>query len=588
MEIGSRNRGSGNLGAVYKYVVNTINNATTGAGVDYQILGIPTATGSYNSDGTAVNRMTIRYDGNVGIGTASPGYKLSVQTSGYTNAPGTNIINNGAAGSTASNIAYSDYITYYQTNPATEITSYNLVGGYQYLPLRLSGNPVTVTTGNFGIGTLNPIRTLHVNGGEISHTPSITTAFYNVSDSAGSNGGSYSLAVRGLGSSGTAQVNLAGFYVYAGVNVFSGVIRPNSSANTPQTFYIPNSGGSAQWYKIGTAGMSQGGLAIKVTITSMAGYNAANYQNSIVTIYFKTSNSSSVDPNGFAGDSIYWADINSAGSFTVKWKANGAGISATAYDLYVYMPAFTGASSFYTVEYDSNNVIWTGVMATGQADPGVGSSTVCIATFQRSWYATYTGINRTDPGYALDVSGDINASSTLRIGGLTQPRLISSGTFTGVTTFDTVTFDLVNYNIAEIRMTVYFNTTNQKIMSSYLLDTVGTVYSATESGWQMFYGTGGVAAFGTGAYILNNTEIAGNGVGGFIVVIRVIGNMGISGAVRNHWEWTTTGCYAGIGASTTYGRATPYNSSGATMNRMRFNLSGGTMTGKYSIINYST
>jgi hypothetical protein len=191
-------------------------------------------------------------------------------------------------------------------------------------------------------------------------------------------------------------------------------------------------------------------------------------------------------------------------------------------------------------------------------------------------------------GYTLDVSGDINASSTLRVGGLIQPRLISSGTFTGVTSFDTVTFDLVNYNIAEIRMTVYFNTTNQKIMSSQLLDTVGTVYSATESGWQMFYGTGGVAAFGTGAYILNNTETAGNGVGGFIVVIRLIGNMGISGAVRNHWEWTTTGCYSGIGASTTYGRATPYNSSGATMNRMRFNLSGGTMTGKYSIINYST
>jgi hypothetical protein len=191
-------------------------------------------------------------------------------------------------------------------------------------------------------------------------------------------------------------------------------------------------------------------------------------------------------------------------------------------------------------------------------------------------------------GYTLDVSGDINASSTLRIGGLTQPRLISSGTFTGVTSFDTVTFDLVNYNIAEIRMTVYFNTTNQRIMSSQLLDTGGTVYSATESGWQMFYGTGGVAASGSGAYILNNTETANNGVGGFIVVIRLIGNMGISGSVRNHWEWTTTGCYAGIGASTTYGRAAAYNTSGVTINRMRFNLSGGTMTGKYSIINYST
>ena len=191
-------------------------------------------------------------------------------------------------------------------------------------------------------------------------------------------------------------------------------------------------------------------------------------------------------------------------------------------------------------------------------------------------------------GYTLDVNGDINASSTLRIGGLTQPRLISSGTFTGVTSFDTVTFDLVNYNVVEIRMTVYFSTQNSRIMSSQLLDTGSTVYSANESGWQMFSSGTTASVAGSGAYILNNTEIVSVGVGGFIVVIRLIGAMGISGTIRNHWEWTTTGCYAGTGASTTYGRAAIYNSSGATINRMRFNLSGGTMTGKYSIINYST
>jgi hypothetical protein len=273
---------------------------------------------------------------------------------------------------------------------------------------------VTVTTGYLGVGTSSPIRTLHVNGGEISHTPSITTAFYNVSDSAGSNGGSYYLAIRGLGSSGTAQVNLAGFYVYAGVNVFTGVVRPNGSVNTPQTFTMPNSGGSSQWYKIGTAGMGQGGNAIKVTITSMAGYNAAIAQDAIVTIYFKTSNGSSLDGNGFAGDSIYWVDIaNSTGNFNVKWKGNAAGGSATAYDLFVYMPSYTGASSFYTVEYDSTNVTWTNVMATGQAEPGVGSSTVCVATYTRSWYATYTGINRYDPVYALDVVGTIRATADI-------------------------------------------------------------------------------------------------------------------------------------------------------------------------------
>jgi hypothetical protein len=211
-----------------------------------------------------------------------------------------------------------------------------------------------------------------------------------------------------------------------------------------------------------------------------------------------------------------------------------------------------------------------------------------VMRFTRSGTTPCVGIGTTGPGYTLDVNGDINALNSLRIGGLIQPRLMSSGTFTGVTSFDTVTFDLLNYNVAEIRMTVYFNTTNQRIMSSQLLDTGGTVFTATESGWQMFSSGTTAAASGTGAYIINNTETVNNGVGGFIVVIRLIGNMGLSGSTRNHWEWTTTGCYAGTGASTTYGRATPYNLSGTTFNRMRFNLSGGTMTGKYSIINYST
>jgi hypothetical protein len=72
LEIGSGTRASGDNDRVYKYVLNTINNATVGAGVDFQILGIPTAAGSYTSDGTARNRVTIRYDGNVGIGIANP------------------------------------------------------------------------------------------------------------------------------------------------------------------------------------------------------------------------------------------------------------------------------------------------------------------------------------------------------------------------------------------------------------------------------------------------------------------------------------------------------------------------------------
>jgi hypothetical protein len=164
----------------------------------------------------------------------------------------------------------------------------------------------------------------------------------------------------------------------------------------------------------------------------------------------------------------------------------------------------------------------------------------------------------------------------------------SSGSFSGVTSFDTVAFDLVNYNMVEIRMTVYFSTTNLRVMSSQLVDTAGTASSPAESGWQMFAGATTATAAGTGANIMNNTEIIGNTVGGFIVVIRIIGNMGLAQNLRNHWEWTTTGCYASVGASTTFGRAMIQNPTPVTINRMRFNLSGGTMTGKYSIFQYNT
>ena len=220
-----------------------------------------------------------------------------------------------------------------------------------------------------------------------------------------------------------------------------------------RTFNIPNTLGSAQWYKIGTATMAQGGYVIKVTITTMTGYNTLISQDAMVTIYFKTSNGSSVDGNGFAGDSNYWVDIsNNAGVYTVKWKANAAGVSATAYDLYVYFGSFTGQSSFYTVEYDASNVTWTNVMGTGQTDPGVGSTTVCIATYQKSWYATYTGINVYNPStYTLQVAGTIGASSDITAFYSDERLKTKTGTLTGaldkVCSLDTFTY--VNNELAQ-------------------------------------------------------------------------------------------------------------------------------------------
>jgi len=130
--------------------------------ITHQLLGGSNYGFNFQPETLGTSVMVVNGNGYVGIGTTNPLYKLSVQTGGFTTSPGINIINSGATGTNSANVVYSDYNTYYKTNPETEITSYNFVGGYQYLPLRLSGNPVTVTTGNVGIGILNPAAPLDV------------------------------------------------------------------------------------------------------------------------------------------------------------------------------------------------------------------------------------------------------------------------------------------------------------------------------------------------------------------------------------------------------------------------------------------
>jgi hypothetical protein len=166
--------------------------------------------------------------------------------------------------------------------------------------------------------------------------------------------------------------------------------------------------------KLGTWTAGQGGNVVTVQIDQHSGYNATTSQNQQVYIYMKTSNGSSVDLNGFAGDSSFWTEgLNQAiQSGYVVWEANAAGVSASAYTLYVYMGAFTNASQ-YTVT--TRGGTWANVGTLTSPSGTTPSSTILLSEnrFVVNNILTVGGAasgnvligTYTDVGYKLDVSG---------------------------------------------------------------------------------------------------------------------------------------------------------------------------------------
>jgi hypothetical protein len=208
--------------------LSTNNSATfvwnhVGEGLATNYLGI----GYYGGD----NKLCVTASGTVGIGTTSPGYLLDVNG---TIATRTDIRFNGTGLNAADKKLYSpaDGDLEWMTNTGAGVRGFAVSHqGTKIVYLNANGNSY-LNGGNIGIGTTNPIRTFHLNGGEFSFTPSSTTAYLNISDSAGNSGGNYTLIIRGLGSAGAAQVGIASFSVVATASTFSGTLSSGEITTT--------------------------------------------------------------------------------------------------------------------------------------------------------------------------------------------------------------------------------------------------------------------------------------------------------------------------------------------------------------------
>jgi len=138
----------------------------------------------------------------------------------------------------AGNYQYGASIQGYKENT----TDGNFSQGLRFTTQQTSYSPLTKMTilgsGNVGIGTASPIRTLAVNG-EFSLIGA--NAYINVSDITGSNGNSCNLWIRGLGIGGTAEVNFSKLYILAD-NIKAISTYSVTVGATNRDLYIDNTG----------------------------------------------------------------------------------------------------------------------------------------------------------------------------------------------------------------------------------------------------------------------------------------------------------------------------------------------------------
>jgi hypothetical protein len=275
----------------------------------------------------------------------------------------------------------------------------------------LVNSVISEANGTVGIGAQLNVQSTIQFGGSVNPSTPNQGGYLNWNALTGSVGESDFINNEGTGSGGFAFMNTSS----------SGSPRKTlmvldgngnlSLAGGVNDYYFPSIGSPGQWAKIGTFTANQAGECIRITAILHNGYNAANSQDSTYFITFTTANGVSVDGNGFAGNSSYYA-IGFNGTIApgnIKWVANAAGVNATSYDLYINLPIYP-VGSHYIVSLGGNSS-WTNAGVVVSGDPGPASSTILIPNAEFDLPYGNVGIGTNVPSAKLEVNGNVKLTA---------------------------------------------------------------------------------------------------------------------------------------------------------------------------------
>lgn len=474
------------------------------------------------------------------------------------------------------------------------------------------GNNLYYTSGNVGIGLTNPVTILNVNLTSAYSNLYTTTSggnasifFVNTADSRrafvgmdGSGLFAFSTGALALGTDNTPVIFAPNYGSGEKMRILTTGFVGIGTTNPGSLLTVSGGGSFGSGYQTFTA--PTGGLIVQGSVgigTTNPGVNALQVTGNVVTSGFTSNSTNTV----FNFDTLAVPFVNS----TQVLASTNIGIAtASPSSQIVYLSSGPMTDSFgqpIGSYFSNNSTNWIsschggngvskvvlGYLTGVPTIAGHNSTLTAWAPLCLSGGGANVGVGSTNPQYALDVTNDVNCSGSFRVNTILQPKIYQYNSFSGVTTFDTTSFDLTNFNSVEIRVVFSFNTVSQNV-AIQALDAAGTVLSAQESGYQSWRNASTALTSGTTAVVIPATETIANLVGSFLAVIKInTPNSFYSGSsTRVHAEWDSVGCYAGQGATTTLGRCVFYVTTTNFVNRIRFNLSSGTMTGKYSIVHY--